>query len=89
MNYRWIVLLVALVVAVPQADAQKKKANSIYHKGWVDFNKNGVKDVYEDPTADIDARCLLQRNASLQPMRHVALVNATLRPDRCNTSLEQ
>ena len=28
----------------------------IYHKGWVDFNKNGVKDVYEDPSADIDAR---------------------------------
>jgi len=28
----------------------------IYHKGWIDFNKNGQKDVYEDPTADIDAR---------------------------------
>ncbi|MGM9804787.1 MAG: glycoside hydrolase family 3 N-terminal domain-containing protein [Muribaculaceae bacterium] len=28
----------------------------IYHKGWIDFNKNGVKDIYEDPTQDIDAR---------------------------------
>ena len=28
----------------------------MYHKGWTDFNKNGVKDVYEDPEADIDAR---------------------------------
>ena len=28
----------------------------IYRKGWIDFNKNGVKDVYEDPAADIDAR---------------------------------
>src|SRR6478752_101499 len=22
---------------------------SIYHNGWIDFNKNGKKDVYEDP----------------------------------------
>ena len=28
----------------------------IYRKGWIDFNKNGVKDVYEDPSADIDDR---------------------------------
>ena len=25
-------------------------------KGWIDFNKNGVKDVYEDPSAPLDAR---------------------------------
>lgn len=29
---------------------------TIYHKGWTDFNKNGVKDVYEDPTQPLDAR---------------------------------
>ncbi len=29
---------------------------SIYHKGWIDFNKNGVKDVYEDPQAPVDLR---------------------------------
>lgn len=28
----------------------------IYKKGWIDFNKNGVKDVYEDPSAPIEAR---------------------------------
>lgn len=28
----------------------------IYHKGWIDFNKNGKKDIYEDPTQTIDAR---------------------------------
>ena len=28
----------------------------MYHDGWIDFNKNGVKDIYEDPNADIDAR---------------------------------
>ena len=33
--------------------AQEK---DIYHKGWIDFNKNGAKDVYEDPQADTEAR---------------------------------
>ena len=28
----------------------------IYRKGWIDFNKNGVKDIYEDPEASIDDR---------------------------------
>lgn len=30
--------------------------DSIYKKGWIDFNKNGVKDVYEDPDAPLEAR---------------------------------
>ena len=29
---------------------------AIYHEGWIDFNKNGVKDPYEDPTLPADAR---------------------------------
>lgn len=29
---------------------------SIYHKGWIDFNKNGVKDIYEDTSMPIDKR---------------------------------
>ena len=28
----------------------------IYRDGWTDFNKNGRMDVYEDPSADLDAR---------------------------------
>ena len=24
--------------------------SEMYRKGWIDFNKNGVKDVYEDPS---------------------------------------
>ncbi len=30
--------------------------SDIYKKGWIDFNKNGVKDIYEDPSAPIEAR---------------------------------
>ncbi|RYZ29066.1 MAG: glycoside hydrolase family 3 protein [Chitinophagaceae bacterium] len=33
--------------------AQQK---SIYQKGWIDHNKNGVKDVYEDPAQPVDKR---------------------------------
>jgi len=29
---------------------------SIYHKNWIDFNKNGQMDVFEDPNQPIDAR---------------------------------
>ena len=30
--------------------------SSIYHEGWIDLNKNGEKDPYEDPTLSIDSR---------------------------------
>lgn len=29
---------------------------NIYKKGWIDFNKNGRMDVYEDPSASVDER---------------------------------
>lgn len=34
----------------------KPAATGIYHNGWIDFNKNGRMDVYEDPTRTIDER---------------------------------
>ena len=43
-------LMTLVVAARPAADG------GIYHEGWIDFNKNGVKDVYEDTSADIDKR---------------------------------
>jgi len=45
---------------IPEAGKPVKKfeigKSPIYKKGWTDFNKNGVKDIYEDPDAPIDAR---------------------------------
>jgi beta-glucosidase len=29
---------------------------NVYHEGWIDFNKNGTKDVYEDPTQPVEKR---------------------------------
>ena len=37
-------------------DTYKLTNKSIYRNGWIDFNKNGKKDVYEDPMVPIDAR---------------------------------
>ncbi len=41
-------------VKVPAVYPLKNK--EIYKKGWIDFNKNGKKDVYEDPSATVDER---------------------------------
>jgi len=46
--------LLFLMFAV-QAFAQKTD-NQIYHKGWIDLNKNGKMDIYEDPSQTIDVR---------------------------------
>ncbi|MBO4634052.1 MAG: glycoside hydrolase family 3 C-terminal domain-containing protein [Bacteroidales bacterium] len=46
-----LLILVSLCACTLQAGAQ-----SIYHKGWIDFNKNGKKDVFEDPSRQVDAR---------------------------------
>src|SRR5476651_1326512 len=46
-------LLLLALCAVQGASAQNK---DIYHKGWIDFNKNGKKDIFEDPQQPIDKR---------------------------------
>jgi len=46
-------LLLSLLGLALSASAQQK---NIYHKGWVDFNKNGRMDVFEDPAQNIEKR---------------------------------
>ena len=61
MNKLVNLLLGGLLLAFP-AGAQNK---NIYHKGWIDFNKNGVKDIYEDSSQPVEKRVenlLLQMN---------------------------
>jgi len=53
-----------------------KKQNKIYHDGWIDFNKNGKKDIYEDPKAPIEARVenlLKQMNTNEKTAQMVTL----------------
>lgn len=51
MNFKY-----SLLVAICLGTGTMQAKDSIYKKGWIDLNKNGVKDVYEDPSAPIDAR---------------------------------
>lgn len=51
MNFKYLLLAAACLGC---GSIQAK--DSIYKKGWIDLNKNGTKDVYEDPEAPIDAR---------------------------------
>ena len=46
------------VVAAPTPGmfVRESAPTAIYHDGWIDFNKNGVKDPYEDPALPADAR---------------------------------
>ncbi len=52
MKSKYLVLAMALLAI----GADARKSSDIYHKGWIDFNKNGRMDVYEDPSQPIDRR---------------------------------
>ena len=45
----------------------KPAKSEMYHKGWIDFNKNGIKDIYEDPAATLDAR--IENHSKKKPAR--------------------
>ena len=57
-------LCLALLVSAGSISANNKPTDNksgnnskdIYKKTWIDFNKNGIKDVYEDTSAPIEAR---------------------------------
>lgn len=47
---RSLFIIFFLVAALPAG------ASGIYHSSWIDFNKNGRKDVYEDPKQPVEKR---------------------------------
>ena len=44
------------IVALSMISSLATASQKIYHKGWIDFNKNGKMDTYENPKAAIDDR---------------------------------
>ena len=61
--YRTTVILAIMLTGVIQAGFSQSRSKynpysnrAIYHKGWIDFNKNGKLDPYENPNLDIEAR---------------------------------
>ncbi|MBQ5691431.1 MAG: glycoside hydrolase family 3 protein, partial [Alistipes sp.] len=49
-------LFLLSVLSVVALVAMAEPPRNIYHKGWIDFNKNGRKDIYEDPKRSVDER---------------------------------
>ncbi|HEV7373139.1 MAG TPA: glycoside hydrolase family 3 N-terminal domain-containing protein [Pyrinomonadaceae bacterium] len=49
------IFLIGFSFTLPAQEKTSGKQN-IYHKGWIDLNKNGHMDVYEDPHAEINKR---------------------------------
>lgn len=47
-------MLASFTALLTVCSAQGQK--TIYHQGWIDLNKNGKKDVYEDPVAPVANR---------------------------------
>ena len=48
-------LVLSAQTKLPSIDTFPQKKD-IYKKGWIDFNKNRKKDIYEDPTQDVEKR---------------------------------
>jgi len=51
-----VLMVAGLLSPVSKLLAQQGQKNTIYHKGWIDFNKNGKMDVFEDPSQALDKR---------------------------------
>ncbi len=71
MKYTFTIIFLAVATL---CGAQKK--SSIYKKEWIDFNKNGVKDVYEDPKASLDDR--IENLLSLMTLEEKTMQMVTL-----------
>src|SRR5688572_28474789 len=52
-----VLVLSSLLFGLPVSPVSAQAApKNIYYTGWIDFNKNGRKDVYEDSRAGLNAR---------------------------------
>jgi len=50
------VILVPGLILFSGVTFAQVKPSAIYHEQWIDFNKNGKKDIFEDPAQTIDKR---------------------------------
>jgi len=52
----WLALTAVGLLPLSNLIAQQQTKSTIYHKDWIDFNKNGKKDIFEDPAEPVDKR---------------------------------
>jgi len=53
---KFLLVPALLLLTMIIGSGMKNEDNTIYKDGWIDFNKNGVKDIFEDPSQKIDDR---------------------------------
>ena len=51
-----LLITVLISFSAPLKAQENKSPSKIYHDGWIDLNKNGRMDVYENPAASIERR---------------------------------
>ncbi len=51
-----LTLFIAFSLIQAQAQTFQPAMGSIYHSNWIDLNKNGRKDIYEDPSEPVEKR---------------------------------
>ncbi|HLP25838.1 MAG TPA: glycoside hydrolase family 3 N-terminal domain-containing protein, partial [Acidobacteriota bacterium] len=54
--FAFAVVTAALAGPTPDQFIDPRPSASIYHDGWIDLNKNGAKDPYEDAAAPVETR---------------------------------
>ncbi len=54
--FLFFVLFIISSIIETQPQSRINSQGSIYHEGWIDLNKNGEMDIYENPGVSIDAR---------------------------------
>src|SRR6266852_2181963 len=67
-------------LAVPAQELTARK--DIYHTGWIDLNKNGRMDIYENPKIDIETRIGIPVDFTNEGLRGVAVPVATSFPSQ-------
>jgi beta-glucosidase len=69
-------LLLHTLILLPEISSAQVQPSKIYHEQWIDFNKNGNKDVFEDPAQTVEKR--LQNLISLMTLEEKTNQMATL-----------
>ena len=56
MKIRLRVFITIIITVITSVSIAQTNKTDIYHNNWIDFNKNGKRDIYEDPEAPLDER---------------------------------
>jgi len=56
MNMKSIQLIITIIILLNLIPQRQSTQKDIYHSGWIDLNKNGRMDVYENPKIDVEKR---------------------------------